>query len=133
MRGGEFLDTNVVLYVLSDDVRKAETAQKLLKRSPTVSVQVLNELSNVCSRKLGMQPHEVADVSSAVQTWCVVEELRTEHHMLALSVMQEHRVSYYDSLIIASALIANCSTLYSEDLHHGMKIAKRLTVRNPFA
>ena len=51
---------------------------------------------------------------------------------LACQIAQRYHFSFYDSLIIAAALEANCSILYSEDMHHEQVIEKRLTIRNPF-
>jgi predicted nucleic acid-binding protein len=38
----------------------------------------------------------------------------------------------YDAMIVSSALLAGCRTLYSEALHDGQVFEKQLTVRNPF-
>jgi predicted nucleic acid-binding protein len=51
---------------------------------------------------------------------------------IALMVHFKYKFSYYDSLIISSALENGCSILYSEDLHHNQKIEKTLTIINPF-
>ncbi len=47
-------------------------------------------------------------------------------------LLDRYRFSYFDSLILASALTANCQILYSEDLQHGQVIDGRLTIINPF-
>ncbi len=49
----------------------------------------------------------------------------------ALDFKERWQFSFYDSLIIAAALEANCTILYSEDLQHNQKI-NDLTVTNPF-
>lgn len=49
-----FMDSNVVLYLLSEDSTKADKAESLLKAGPVISVQVLNEVTHVCRRKLTM-------------------------------------------------------------------------------
>lgn len=50
----------------------------------------------------------------------------------ALTITERYGFSIYDSLIVATALEAGCSTLYSEDMHHGQVIEERLTLVNPF-
>jgi predicted nucleic acid-binding protein len=57
--------------------------------------------------------------------------LSAETSLLALRIAQEYRFSWFDSLIVASALENNCSILVSEDLHHGQVIEKNLTIINP--
>jgi predicted nucleic acid-binding protein len=56
----------------------------------------------------------------------------TALYIRAVEVRTRYRYSFYDSLIIAAALEAGCTRLYSEDLQHGQRI-ERLTIVNPFA
>ena len=62
-----------------------------------------------------------------------VVPLDVDLHVEALALMARYGFSIYDSLIVAAALSANCTTLHSEDLQHGQVIDGRLTVRNPFS
>jgi predicted nucleic acid-binding protein len=48
-----------------------------------------------------------------------------------MEIRTRHRISWYDSLIVAAAVEGGCSVLYSEDLSHGMKI-RGVTIENPF-
>ncbi|MEY3385808.1 MAG: hypothetical protein RIR53_619 [Bacteroidota bacterium] len=132
MSAKTFVDTNVLLYLLSDDPRKASTVERLLKLRPTISVQVLNEVVSVATRKLRMPLPEVLELCQAVRLHCNVETITPDHHDLALSLMLRYRFNVYDSLIVASALIAGCRTLCTEDLQHGQAIMKQLKVKNPF-
>ncbi len=127
-----FVDTNVLLYLLSDDPGKASTVERLLKQQPTISVQVLNEVVSVASRKLRMHLPDVLELYHAVRRISTVESITPDHHDLALSLMLRYHLSIFDSLIVASALIAGCRKLYSEDLQHGQVIMKQLKVENPF-
>ena len=56
-----------------------------------------------------------------------------EIHEMALRIRERHRFAFYDCAIVAAALRAGCDTLWSEDMHHGLVIDGRLTIRNPFA
>jgi len=132
MSAKTFVDTNVLLYLLSDDPGKASTVERLLKQQPTISVQVLNEVVSVATRKLRMPLPEVLELCHAVRRICTVESITPDHHDLALSLMLRYHFSIYDSLIVASALIAGCRKLYTEDLQHGQVIMKQLKVENPF-
>lgn len=127
-----FFDTNVVLYLLSKDAAKADRAEELLAAGGRISVQVLNEFASVATRKLRMPWPEIHDVLTQVRAICVVEPLTVNTHDRALQIAERYGVSFYDSLIVAAALIGGCSTLYSEDMQHGQIIEGKLTIRNPF-
>jgi predicted nucleic acid-binding protein len=128
-----FFDSNVLLYLVSSDVSKADTAEALLAEGGHVSVEVLNEFVSVAIRKQAMNWEGIADVLGVVRTLCQVHPLTIETHDRARDIAQKYGFSFYDSLIVASALLADCGVLYSEDLHSGQRIDQQLTVRNPFA
>lgn len=127
-----FLDTNILLYLLSSDLTKADAAEALLSRGGVISVQVLNEFASVASRKLGMRYGEIREVLQTVRELCVTEPLTPQTHDLALQVAERYGFSVYDALIVAAAMLAECAVLYSEDLQDGQNIDGRLVVRNPF-
>jgi predicted nucleic acid-binding protein len=128
-----FLDSNVVLYLLSGDAAKADRAAALLRLRPTISVQVLNEVTNVCVRKLGMAWQEIGQFLELVRSLCTVVPLTVEMHDLARRMAQRHGLAFYDACIVAAASIEGCHALYTEDMHHGLIIEDSLTLRNPFA
>ena len=128
-----FFDSSVLLYLLSADAEKADRVEGLLERSGVISVQVLNEFTVVATRKLGLSFAEVREVLGAVRMVCTTYPLTVEHHDKGAEIAERYRFSFYDSVIIASALLARCKTLYSEDLQHRQSIDNRLTVINPFA
>jgi predicted nucleic acid-binding protein len=128
-----FFDTNVVLYLLSADTAKADRAEELLAIGGTVSVQVLNEFVSVALRKLRMSWPEIRDVLAQVRAVCPVEAISVETHERAMQVAERYGFSIYDALIISAALLAGCSTLYSEDMQNGQVIEGQLTIRDPFA
>lgn len=127
-----FLDSNVLLYLLSADAAKADRAEALLAAGGTISVQVLNEFASVASRKLGMAWGEIRDVLAVARELCAVRPLTVETHDRALELVGRHSLSLYDALIVAAALEAGCRTLWSEDLQDGKRFGARLVVRNPF-
>jgi predicted nucleic acid-binding protein len=128
-----FFDTSVLLYLLSAEAEKADRVEQLLEQSGVVSVQVLNEFTAVATRKLGLSFAEVREVLGTVRTLCHTHPLTVEHHDKGTQIAERYHFSFYDSVIIASALLADCKTLYSEDLQHRQIIDKHLTVINPFA
>jgi len=127
-----FLDTNVLLYLLSRNAAKANRAEELIAAGGVISVQVLNEFASVASRKLGMSWAEIREVLETVRSICRIEPLSLETHDRGLVVAERYGFSAYDSMILASALLADCTTLFTEDLQDGQRIDGRLTVRNPF-
>ncbi len=131
--GRPFLDTNVLLYLLSGDKARADRAEALLARRGVVSVQVLNELASVATRKLGLSWRDLGELLGAVRAGCTVQSLTEEVHDQARELAERHRLSFYDAVIVSSALLAGCRVLYSEDMQHGLNIERSLTIRNPFS
>ena len=127
-----FYDTNIVLYLVSSETAKADTAEALIADGGHVSVQVLNEFASVATRKIGMSWAGVADVLGVVREVCQVHPLSIDTHDRARAIAERYGFAFYDALIIAAALLADCGILYSEDLQSGQKIEEQLTVRNPF-
>ena len=134
MRGEEraFFDTNVLIYAFAKDDPRAETAQTLLAHGGMAGVQTLNEFVSVAVRKLGMPWPEVLDALRAIRILCPsCVHLTIETHDLALRLSGRYRYHIYDLLMIAAALQASCTTLYSEDMRDG-QVIEGLTIRNPF-
>ena len=127
-----FFDTSVLLYLLSEEAEKADRVEELLAQRGVISVQVLNEFTSVATRKLGLSFPEVREVLETVRTICSTQPLTVEHHDRGVEIAERYRFSFYDSIIVASALISGCKTLYSEDMQHKQVIDKQLTIFNPF-
>ena len=127
-----FIDSNVILYLLSGESAKANRAEALLSKGGFISVQVLNEVASVCLRKLKMNWDEVDTVLLAVKTTCDVVPLTLESHEKAVQIAKRYQLSIYDSNIFASAISSGAKMLLSEDMQHGLKI-EGVVVKNPFA
>jgi predicted nucleic acid-binding protein len=133
MSGRAFFDTNVLIYSLGAKDPRGRRAEQLLSKGGVVSVQVLNEFSDVARRKIRMSWEEVREALRVIQVFCpdpVPITMDTHEH--ALIIAEGHDIRIYDALILACALEATCSTLYSEDLQNGKVIEKNLRIRNPF-
>jgi predicted nucleic acid-binding protein len=126
-----FFDTNVLLYLLSDDTAKGDRAEQLLAGGGSISVQVLNEFAAVAAGKFAIEITKIREILSAIRLVCSVKPLEVETHELGLELAERYRYSVYDSMILAAALRAGCSTLFSEDYQDGQTI-EGLTIRNPF-
>ena len=126
-----FLDSNIVLYLLSGDTAKADKAQALLQSGGIVSVQVLNEVISVCQRKLKMPWVEIDSLLIAVKTACEVMPLTLASHNKAVVVAKRFGLSFYDANIVACALLSGAPFLLTEDMHCGLKV-DGLAIQNPF-
>lgn len=129
-----FLDTNILLYAAAQPDRRSDHARAVLAAGGVISVQVLNEFTAVARRKLQRPWPEIAQAIESILVFCPSPRpLTLETHASARGIAERDGLSFYDALIIASALDAGCDTLLSEDLQDGRVIAGRLAIHNPFA
>lgn len=138
MTGRDFVDTNIWLYALvepqcapdSDKHRRAALFIGGLKR-PVINSQVVRELCrNLVKQSVMAEP----DLRRLIRDWypnCELHASSEEQHLLASRLRETASFSFWDSLIVAAALDAGCSTLYSEDMQHGRVLDGRLTIINP--
>jgi predicted nucleic acid-binding protein len=133
MSASPFFDTNVLIYAFSQDDPRSEISQRLLAEGGVTGVQVLNEFVAIARRKLDFTWEEVLESLAALRVLCPsVAPLTLESHERALQVAQRYGYHIFDALVIAAALDAGASELYTEDMHHGQRI-ETLTIRNPFS
>jgi predicted nucleic acid-binding protein len=129
---GDFLDSNILVYAFTTDPRAA-AAQALLEHGCIISVQGLNEFTNVARRKLGMTWDELRDALDAIRAVCrTIVPIDIETHADALRIAERYGCAIFDAVMVASAVRANCSILWSEDMQDGLVIDKRLRIANPF-
>jgi predicted nucleic acid-binding protein len=129
---GSFFDTNILLYLASGDPAKADRAEAILGQGGVISVQVLNELTNVARRKMKLSWPDTHAFLSMLRAVLAVHPNTIETHETGLALAERTQLSVYDSMIAAAALQADCDILWSEDMQHGMALGDRLRVINPF-
>ena len=129
---GSFIDTNVLAYVASGDPAKAAPAEQVIRGGGAISVQVLNELANVARRKMRLSWAETQTLLTTMRSLLHVHAMTVEVHETGLAVAERFGLSIWDAMIVASALHADCDTLWSEDMQNGMVIDERLRIANPF-
>ncbi|MBN1865236.1 MAG: PIN domain-containing protein [Victivallales bacterium] len=128
-----FLDSNILVYVYSEDEPvKRDIARSLCRDGTIVSLQVLNEMANVLTRKFKLSPHEVLQKIEEISSYADVKGSDIACVRKALQIMGRFQYSYFDCLILATAIENNCPILYSEDLQHGQVIDGMLQIVNPF-
>ena len=133
MSGDFFIDSNIWLYAFMDESSpKHAPAKALIEQDRVVlSTQVVNEVCNNLIRKAGYTEPEI---QQTIQNWAAVYQILevTLPMIRQASVLRiAYRLSYWDSLILATAQDAGCSVVYSEDMQDGLRIGA-LTLRNPF-
>lgn len=130
-----FIDSNVWLYVFIEDQGedKAEEAKTLIQESdPAVSTQIINEVCVNLTSQTDLTEEEIRELITSFHRRYPVFAL-TERAMSQASELRErYSFSFWDSMIVSSALEAGVKTLYSEDMQDGLKVEERLSIVNPF-
>lgn len=136
---GDFLDTNVFLYVFaesSDPKRSVATrivSSALASGGAVTSFQVVQEALNAMVSKFD-PPAKQEDVEAFLSATLIPLASVVPSFALyqsALRIRDRYQFHFYDALIVAAALEAGCSRLLTEDLHHG-QVIDRMTIENPF-
>ena len=129
-----FLDTNILVYAHTDlDLVKQSTAQKLIIDNISfLSTQVLQETANTLKRKFAKSWNEIITVLNEAKTHSNLHVNTDTTILQACNLAELYRFSFYDCLIISSALECGCSILYSEDMQNDQLIDKKLRIINPF-
>ena len=128
----DFFDTNVLLYMASGDATKADRAEAVVAAGGAVSVQILNEITNVARRKMRLSWSETHAFLDSLRRLLTIHPLTLDVHETGLGLAERYGFSTYDAMIAASALHAGSKTLWSEDMQHGMKLKEGLRILNPF-
>lgn len=135
----DFFDANIFIYLFDEtDPRKRRIseniiAEALIHDTGVISFQVIQETLNVITTKLKV-PASTEDALRFLETvltplWRVMPSM--DLYTSAIAIQSRHRYSFYDALIIAAALNAGCTRLFTEDMQHGQRI-EGMTIENPF-
>ena len=136
-----FIDSNIWLYrFLADqyldpeeDARKRQIAISLTNlKNIAVSTQVINETRSVLKRKVNFSETQINQLIEEFEQQCQVIDVTNFVLKRASQLRMNYHLSFWDGLIMASALSANANILYSEDMQDGLIVEERLTIINPF-
>lgn len=130
-----FIDTNVLIYTYSvDEPYKRNIAISLFNENNdmVVSIQVVNELVNVLSKKFHLAANDINIKIGEIVSNCKISNISLELINKALILKSKYKYSYFDCLILASALENDCEILCSEDMQHNQIIENKLKIINPF-
>lgn len=123
----------MLIYAVVADDSRAAMARTLLESGGVIGVQLLNEFVAVAYRKLKKSWDEITEKLDDIRILCTGPVLLTlEVHEAALRIARRYGYGIYDSISIATAIVSDCETLYSEDMRDG-QVIDGLTIRNPFS
>jgi predicted nucleic acid-binding protein len=131
-----FIDTNIWLYAFTvgNDPEKTVRAKRLIEAQSTVfvSTQVINEACVNLIKKAHFSEQQVQQLIESFYAKYVVVELSKQLLLKASTLREQHALSFWDSIIVASALATTATVLYSEDMQDGLAVEQRLRIVNPF-
>jgi len=139
MKDKYFIDTNILVYSFDkSNLQKQQTSKKIVSdalynHEGCISYQVIQEFINVALQKFDTPLTKddcIKYVINVLEPLCEVLS-SIELYKDALEIKEGWQYSFYDSLIISSALRANCNILYTEDLQNKQQI-RDLVIINPF-
>ncbi len=135
MKDKVFVDTNLLVYFIGEGRKKEIAGNILIKQTRfhiVISSQVIGEFVNVCIRKKLLKEKEIYSVADVFMDTLEFYEIKINTLRKTFRIRSDYHYSFWDSLIIASALEAGCSILYTEDMQHNQIIDGTLKIVNPF-
>ena len=135
MNGKAFLDTNLLIYLYSEkELAKRSIACEIIdKYDCMISIQSIKEASNVWYKKFGWNGAKIEKhINNLVLLCDDILQISIKTVFSAISIKDKYAFSFYDCLIIASAIEADCELLFSEDMQDGQVINGTLKITNPF-
>jgi len=140
MKDRVFFDSNIIIYLFDKSEKdKYELVKYLFYKNlqeniSYISTQVINEFIVIASQKI-KSPLSLEEIKKRIDflnTVLNINIIGLNTCYKAVDLRLRHKYSYWDSLIIASALENDCSILYTEDLQHEQMIEGKLKIINPF-
>ncbi len=136
-----FFDTNILIYLFDKtDAHKHKVAKNLIKglipdSFAYISAQVINEFINATTKKIQypISFERQKEILSFLDEMFIISPISFYTSFRAIDIKLKYNFSFWDSLIIASALEKKCTILFSEDMQHKQKIENKLEIMNPFA
>lgn len=130
-----FVDSNlwIYLYDTKNEIKQRKIEKVINDNFDTISIssQVLNEIYSILTKKIKLIHSDIKKIIVETITNFDVAEIGILDVMKAMDIKEKYGFSYWDSLIIASALENQCNVLFSEDMQHGQEIESKLKIINP--
>ncbi len=134
MKDKIFIDTNILVYLSSTDEYKRDTAKNLIYsyKNANISTQVLSEFSNVIYKKNIFSSEKLLEFIGIFRKMFEISIITPITVANAIKIKEKYSLSFWDSMIVATALENKCNILVSEDMHHTQIIENKLQIINPF-
>jgi predicted nucleic acid-binding protein len=122
-----FIDSNIWCYLfIKDEHEKYKIAEKFISDRAgdsifVISYQVINEVTNKLIQK-NLDSEIIKENVHYMYKICTIQDFSKDIIMLSFVLREKYSLSFWDSIIVASALHSNCTVLASEDMHDGLKI-----------
>ena len=126
------LDTNILIYLEGNNFDKRKTAELLLSYDPVIPTQVISEFINVMRRLRDIPKYQLLKEITALFRYCFIVPVSHSTLDLAAGLVLKYDFQLFDSIIVASALEAECTILYSEDMQHNLVVDEQMKIINPF-
>ncbi len=130
-----FIDTNIWLYAFieGDEPEKTHKAKQIIdaQHDIVLSTQVVNEMVVNLLRNADMTEEQVRELMTDLYKSYLVVALNQRVQLKASALREQHHFSFWDSTIVANALLSDSAILYSEDMQDGCLVEGKLTIRNP--
>lgn len=133
-----FIDSNIWIYAATQsqdnppDPRHKTARQLITQIQPCLSVQVINEVTINLLRKFSFSEAKIRSLVRSFYKNYTVFPLDADTFLQASTMREAYQLSFWDSLIVSSALQHQCDLLYSEDMQNGLVIENQLQIHNPF-
>lgn len=136
-----FCDSNIGLYQFlidpdsdrSEEIKKHNIAINLTnQKNILISTQVINEVCAVLCKKAKLSEIKIKQIIEEFYQGCIVMDIDRNIIVIASDLRTQYNFSFWDSLIVASALSGGADTLYSEDMQDGLIVSGQLNIINPF-
>jgi len=137
MQNKIFIDSNIWLYLfLQDDNNKYKIAEEYLLSNNlnstfVITYQVINEVANILLKNHFTEV-EIRENIDYLFRVCTLQGFTKEIVLTASSVREKYLISFWDSILVGSALFAKCDTFISEDMQNGLIIDNKLLIKNIF-
>ncbi len=128
-----FIDSNIIVYLVDNRSKeKTKKAQDFLSPDFFISTQVIAENVNVCLKKLHLNKETTFDFARRILNRFRILQITEATLLKSFEVSIKYQFSSWDSIIIATAILNNCSIIYSEDMQDGLIVENSVTIINPF-
>ena len=128
-----FIDSNIIVYLVDNRSKeKTKKTQEFLSPDFFISTQVITENVNVCLKKLHLNKETTFDFARRILKRFRILQITEATLLKSFEISIKYQLSSWDSIIIATAILNNCSIIYSEDMQDGLIVENSVTIINPF-